>query len=141
MTPSQLPPEATTLLERAREARANAYAPYSGFAVGAALLADDGRIFTGCNVENASFGLTVCAERVALGTAVAEGARTFRAIAVCGPDESCPCPPCGACRQALAEFSPALEVITDDGANPRSTPLLELLPGAFTAEQLRSAAA
>ncbi len=141
MDPSQPPPEAAALLEHAREARANAYAPYSGFAVGAALLADDGRIFTGCNVENASFGLTLCAERVALGTAVAAGARAFRAIAVCGPDEACPCAPCGACRQALVEFAPALEVITGDGSEPRSTPLLELLPGAFTAERLRSAAA
>ncbi len=96
------------LLARAEAAARHAYAPYSRFRVGAALLTPEGRVFTGCNVENASYGLSMCAERVALFKAVSEGARRFRAIAVAGPG---PCPPCGACRQALAEFDPALPVV------------------------------
>jgi homotetrameric cytidine deaminase len=93
---------ARALLAQAREARAHAYAPYSRFPVGAALMADDGRVFTGCNVENASYGLTNCAERVALGKAVSEGVRRFVAVAVVGPEDDAPCAPCGACRQVLA---------------------------------------
>jgi len=124
------------LVRRAVEARARAYAPYSGFAVGAALLAEDGRIFTGCNVENASFGLTVCAERVALFKAVSEGAREFVALAVaCGES---PCAPCGACRQVLYEFAPDLLVIMADGRGKLLTrkKLSELLPWGFGPKNL-----
>lgn len=92
-----------TLVEAAWLVREQAYAPYSQFAVGAALLTADGRVFTGCNVENISYGLSQCAERVAMGTAVAAGARDFLAIAVVA-DTGVPVSPCGACRQVLAEF-------------------------------------
>jgi cytidine deaminase len=91
------------LVKAAWQARESAYAPYSNFAVGAALLATDGRIFLGCNVENISYGLTNCAERVAIGAAVAAGVREFLAVAVVA-DTGVPISPCGACRQVLAEF-------------------------------------
>ena len=91
------------LIHAALAARLHAYAPYSKFLVGAAIEADDGRIFTGCNVENATYGLTVCAERVAVFKAISEGARKFRAIAV-SADTRVLTPPCGACRQILWEF-------------------------------------
>ena len=91
------------LVAAAWQAREAAYAPYSNFAVGAALLAKDGRIFMGCNVENISYGLTNCAERVAIGAAVAAGVREFIAVAVVA-DTGVPISPCGACRQVLAEF-------------------------------------
>ncbi|MEN3010815.1 MAG: cytidine deaminase [Candidatus Bipolaricaulaceae bacterium] len=129
-------PNEAELVRRAVEARARAYAPYSGFAVGAALLAKDGRVFTGCNVENASYGLTVCAERVALFKAVSEGAREFVALAVaCGTG---PCAPCGACRQALYEFAPDLLLILADGEGRvwRTARLAELLPHGFGPKDL-----
>jgi len=119
------------IVAAAVEARGRAYAPYSGFAVGAALLSKGGRVFTGCNVENASYGLTMCAERVALFRAVAEGVREFLVIAVaCG---EVPCSPCGACRQALYEFAPDLRVIMADGEGRawNAASLSELLPSAF----------
>lgn len=99
-----------SLLDMARQARAHAWAPFSHFMVGAALQAADGRVFTGCNVENATYGLTVCAERVALLKAMSEGARKFSCIAVVA-DTVDPTPPCGACRQLLWEFGGDLEVI------------------------------
>ncbi len=114
----------------ATEARARAYAPYSGYSVGAALEATDGSVFTGCNVENASYSVTCCAERSALFAAVSAGARSFRRIVVTAGGRA---PyPCGSCRQALAEFAPELEVIvvTDDGARHEFT-LDRLLPHPF----------
>ncbi|MBC7222191.1 cytidine deaminase [Candidatus Bipolaricaulota bacterium] len=125
------------LVRKAVEARARAYAPYSGFSVGAALLSKDGRVFTGCNVENASYGLTVCAERVALFKALSEGAREFVALAVaCGEG---PCSPCGACRQVLYEFAPDLLLIMadKDGKTWRTARLFELLPHGFGPGDLR----
>ena len=129
------------LLQVAREARANAYAPYSNFPVGAALLAEDGRIFTGVNVENASYGLTTCAERTAVTKAISEGARAFRAIAVVGPEDDIGCPPCGSCRQILHEVAPELIVVTPgEGSEPATTGLAELLPGAFGRARLGQSA-
>ena len=117
------------LLEMAIEARKNAYVPYSGYAVGAALETKDGHVFTGCNVENAAYGNTLCAERTALVKAVSEGYREFTKIAIAASG-SAPYP-CGACRQSLYEFVPDLEVfVTWDGHVDR-VPLAELLPYGF----------
>lgn len=120
----------TELLAAAFEVRRHAHAPYSNFAVGAALLTKSGRIFTGCNVENISFRLTVCAEEASVAAAIAAGERDFVAIAIVA-DSTEPAMPCGACRQVLAEFNPEIEVITStvDGRK-QSTRLNELLPGA-----------
>ena len=95
------------LFAEARKAADYAYVPYSKFRVGAALLSDDGTIITGCNVENRSFGLTICAERNAVVKAVSVGQRSFKALAVSTPDSVTPVGPCGACRQVLSEFMPA----------------------------------
>lgn len=120
---------AADLLKKARAARENAYAPYSHFRVGAALLAESGRIYIGCNVENASLGATVCAERNALGAAVAAGERKFTAVCIAADGDGVT--PCGICRQALCEFSPDMAVLcaTADGCTTYS--LRELLPHAF----------
>ena len=117
------------LIAAATAARQMAYAPYSGFAVGAALLAADGQVTTGCNVENASYGLGVCAERNAIFHAVADGVRDFVAVAVVTENGVTPC---GACRQVLAEFNPDMVVIVGDTAgNRRVYTLRQLLPDAF----------
>jgi cytidine deaminase len=122
-------PDLDALLERARSAARASHSPYSRFPVGAALLAAGGRVFAGCNVENASYGLTLCAERVAICTAVAAGARTFRAIAVVGGAER-PATPCGACLQVLAEFcGPDLTVYCGTLASS-GVPALRLTLGA-----------
>ena len=127
-------------MESAVGARKNAYAPYSGYRVGAALLAEDGRIFTGCNVENAAYSPTLCAERVAVGKAVSEGATRFTAIAVvggAGERPSDPCTPCGVCRQVLAEFSaPELIVLTGTPEHFTAHTLADLLPFSFGAGEL-----
>ena len=128
---------ATELLQQAKEARSRAYTPYSGFSVGAALLARDGRIFLGCNIENAAYSPTCCAERVALFKAISEGVRTFDAIAVVGgatDSRSLTCTPCGVCRQVLAEFCDAsMRVITEDAdGSAIEYSLSELLPHSFT---------
>jgi cytidine deaminase len=132
-TPATTKPGREALLAAARAAARQAYCPYSRFRVGAALLAADGRVFTGCNVENASFGLTVCAERVALVKAISEGVRAFAALAVVG-GRSTPATPCGACRQVLFEFCPAAMPIylAPLGAGPvKRVTLKRLLPMAF----------
>jgi cytidine deaminase len=117
-------------MERAREYRARAYAPYSRFAVGAALLMDDGAVVCGCNVENASYGMSICAERVAMSCAIASGRRTPLAVAVAGPDGVF-CSPCGACRQFLSEFNPRMEVLLIDGGELKLFRLDELFPHNF----------
>jgi len=123
------------LIGRAREVMRHAHAPYSKFHVGAALEAADGRIFFGTNVESASYGLTICAERMALGAAVAAGARKFTRIVVTTVVDP-PAAPCGACRQLLAEFGLDLEVISAGPKSERRWTLGELLPAAFTRESL-----
>ena len=126
---------ADALVEAARAAQQRAYAPYSHFRVGAALEAADGTVYEGCNVENASYGLTICAERTALGSAVAAGAREFRRIVVVS-DSDPPASPCGACRQMLAEFGLSLRVLSVGPRRELSWTLEELLPDAFTPHRL-----
>lgn len=123
------------LVRRAREVMKNAYAPYSKFHVGAAIEADDGTMHVGCNVENASYGLTICAERMAVGAAVAAGKRSFKRVAVATAVEP-PATPCGACRQLLAEFGLDLEIIAAGPSSERRWKLRELLPEAFTRDAL-----
>ena len=130
------------LFIEARKMLAFSYAPYSRFHVGAALLADDGRIFTGCNIENASYGLANCAERTAFFKAVSEGVRKFEAIAIVGGKEGTVtdfCPPCGMCRQVMREFCrpEAFSVLLENGQGERKRLLLsELLPESFGPDQL-----
>ena len=132
--------EIDALVRAAREVRERAYAPYSGYRVGAALRAADGRIFTGVNVENCAYPTSMCAERNALAAAVGAGAREFGAVAVvtAGDEDGRPGSPCGACRQALAEFGVGLEVIlaTEDGTDYTVMGLHELLPHAFSGKDL-----
>lgn len=127
------------LIEQAREARAKAYAPYSHFQVGAALVARDGKIYHGCNVENASYGLTNCAERTAFFSALADGQKPgdFTQLAIVG-DTDTPIPPCGACRQVIFELGgPDLQVVLANmlDAVEVTTPA-QLLPGAFSSSDL-----
>jgi cytidine deaminase len=124
-----------TLVDAARAAQQRAYAPYSRFRVGCALEADDGRVFVGCNVENASYGLTICAERAAVCAAVAAGAQRFRRAVVVS-DADPPAAPCGACRQVLSEFGPDLRVDAVSPAGSLTWTIAELLPAAFGKEQL-----
>ena len=119
------------LLKLAQEASTKAYAPYSGFPVGAALECDDGTVITGCNVENAAYGECICAERTAVAKAVSEGHTDFRRIAVYGTGKNY-CMPCGACRQVLSEFSPEMEVLSAKaGGSYVSYPLNKLIPYTF----------
>ncbi len=120
------------LLEQAKAAKEGAYAPYSRFRVGAALLSKDGQVFTGANVENASYGVTCCAERVALFKAVTGGTREFAAIAVTSDSRELTFP-CGACRQALSEFAPDMDVLSSNNKLEfKKMKLEELLPCAFS---------
>ena len=125
-----------TLLRMAHDAMKNAYVPYSNFPVGAALLCEDGSVYTGCNVEGASYGNAICAERTALCKAVSEGKRRFYTLAVTANTEDF-CTPCGICRQMLYEFSPDLRVLcgSRDGSHTVHS-LKELLPCAFSAKDL-----
>jgi len=124
------------LIEEAKKARQMAYAPYSHFKVGAALLTKSGAIYTGCNVENASYGLTICAERTALFKAVSAGEREFTALAVVTDLED-PASPCGACRQTLSEFAYRMPVIlANTNGKVVETSLAELLPRAFSESSL-----
>ncbi len=119
------------LCEAAREALGFAFAPYSNFRVGAALRGKNGKIYSGCNVEISSYGLTICAERVALFKAVSEGVQSFESLVITAESEQF-CPPCGACRQVLADFAPALRVILLNSAGgTEETSMRELLPHAF----------
>ena len=118
-------------MSMAKEASLNAYVPYSHFPVGAALECDDGTVYTGCNVENAALGSTICAERTACCKAVSEGHRSFRRIAIYADSENW-CTPCGACRQFLSEFSPEMEVLCAKAGNRYvSYKLSELMPHTF----------
>ena len=118
------------LLAEARKAAEAAYAPYSKFRVGAALLAENGTIYSGCNVENRSYGLTICAERNAVLQGVAQGQRKFTALAISTPDSGEPVGPCGACRQVLSEFMDANAPVRFGGSSPDrvDTTMGELLP-------------
>ena len=120
------------LISMAREAQVNSYSPYSGFKVGAALLTAKGKVYTGVNIENASYGLTICAERVAINTAVAAGDKEFDTIAITGDHEGYTYP-CGACLQVMAEFSPHLRILVTGKDNSYKELLLsDLLPQHFS---------
>lgn len=132
----------TRLLRTARTAAKNAYAPFSKFKVGAAVLTANGRIFAGCNVENGSYGLTICAERVAIFKAVSAGQRDIRAVAVFAESPQSPIvnrkspipgltPPCGACLQVISEFSANPEIVLSNGRSTKTYHLRELLPLGF----------
>ncbi len=127
MTPEEL-------IDLAKQVRKKAYAPYSRYKVGAALLGKSGTVYTGCNVENASYGHTICAERAAVLKAVSEGEREFEAVAVVTKNGGSPC---GACRQVLSEFSPELIIyIADKDGEYRTATLKQLLPDSFTPAHL-----
>lgn len=135
-------PEASLdeLIAAAKRVAGSAWCPYSRFAVGAALLTSSGKVVAGCNVENASSGLTICAERNAVFQAIAAGERSFRQLVVYTPTPE-PTSPCGACRQVLAEFAPTLPILcVCDGPGRLETSLSELLPHAFGPESINPAA-
>ncbi|HVN49240.1 MAG TPA: cytidine deaminase [Bacteroidota bacterium] len=124
------------LVQQAKQAKHFAYAPYSKFRVGVALLAADGTVFTGCNIENSSFGLTVCAERTAVFKAISEGATSFAAMAIVSDSKKFT-PPCGACRQVLLELAGNIDFIMVDGSDKtKIVKLVSLLPSAFTTNDL-----
>lgn len=122
------------LMEEARKAQKMSYSPYSGFRVGAALLGKSGKVYLGCNIENASYGGTNCAERTAFFKAVSEGEREFKAIAIAGGDKGQLCAPCGICRQVMAEFCNGTEfiiILEKGGGDYQTYTLEELLPLSF----------
>lgn len=131
------PSQVLELVGAARAAATRAHSPYSSVCVGAALLAEDGSLYIGCNVENASYGLTICAERTAVGNAVAAGVKRFRAIAI-ATNQPRIVMPCGACRQVLQEFAPRLTLyVAGPGRQMVTTTLDALLPAAFEPSHLR----
>ena len=127
--------EINTLIQFATVAREQSYSPYSNFAVGAALLCQDGTVYQGCNIENASFGMTNCAERTAIFKAVSEGHRLFQAIAVIADTEG-PCAPCDACRQVMVEFNIPTIILTNLKGHTQVYTLDELLPLSFGPKDL-----
>ncbi len=129
-------PDVDLLMDAAREAAEKAYAPYSHFRVGAAILTAGGAVHAGCNVENASYGMTICAERNAATTMVSAGPddRKIRLVAIFSPNAS-PCFPCGACRQVLREFG-CEEVVVEDASGMRRYPFEQILPNSFGPEHL-----
>lgn len=125
------------LINAATQARSNAYAPYSGYAVGAALLTEDGQVFTGCNIENSAYGSTMCAERVALFKARSEGYQAFTAMAIVVDAIALPMP-CGSCRQVMAELAPNIVVIVANISGDRKEyKVADLLPYAFTQKNFK----
>lgn len=132
--------EKSQLMEESKIARENAYVPYSKFKVGAALLSKEGKVYHGCNIENAAYSMTNCAERTAVFKAVSEGVRDFSSLAVVADTEG-PVSPCGACRQVIAEFcEPTMPVyLINLKGNVLETTVAELLPGAFSPEDLANA--
>jgi len=127
--------ELTALRAAAEQVRDRAYAPYSGFRVGVALETDSGVVFVGCNIESASYGMTICAERSAVAAAVSAGERRFARLVLVS-DAPHPIAPCGACRQVLAEFAPDLPVISCAGPETKEWTIRDLLPAAFTGDVL-----
>ncbi len=123
------------LIEAAKKARKNSYSPYSKFKVGAAVLTKSGKIYGGCNVENASYGLTNCAERTAIFKAVSEGEREFAALAIIA-DTKRPIPPCGACRQVIEEFKINTIIMSNLAGDIKTATLEEILPFSFSEEDL-----
>ena len=123
------------LIDQAKKARQFSQSKYSNFKVGAALITTDDEVFTGCNVESSSYGLTICAERVALTKVLSEGRTKFKAIAIVAKDGEY-CPPCGACRQLLYDYAPDIDVILTNGQDKKVYKLKELLPHAFEDSQL-----
>ncbi len=122
------------LIEKAKEVSQNAYAPYSGFKVGAAILTEEGKIFSGCNVENASYGLTMCAERTAIFKAVSEGYKNFKEMVIYVNSDIL-FTPCGACRQVISEFSKDLKITIVSNKETFETNIKELLPFSFELEE------
>lgn len=121
------------MMEKAIKVSQNSYSPYSKFAVGACVLAESGEIYTGCNFENSSFGMTICAERNAIGSAIAAGEKKIKAVAIFSPNQE-RCLPCGACRQVMHEFSSddkEFDVIVKNNDKLEIYKLIELLPGSF----------
>jgi len=123
------------LVAAAKQARQFSQAKYSHFRVGAAIVTEDNEIYKGCNVESSSYGLTICAERVALTKALSEGKTKFKALAIAAKDGEF-CPPCGACRQLLYDYAPNIDIILTNGKEQKIYPLKDLLPVAFEDSQL-----
>jgi cytidine deaminase len=127
--------KARRLINQAKAARDFSQAKYSNFKVGAAVETIDDEIYTGCNIECSSYGLSICAERVALTKAISEGKKKFKSIAIIGPDQDY-CPPCGACRQLLYDYAPDIIVLVTNGKDIKEYNIKELLPNAFDAAKL-----